>query len=403
VFKQFIREILHGKRNFELKCKPQHFKGNNIFEAEILPMTNFCIRSFFRLGVVLFLFGACSETKTTHDAPGSDLLSSRAKFSIEAERTTIAAGETITFSVAVLDSTLKFDSLQAQVNGSRIGMASTAAATFSWADPNAGMGGQMFKIVAYAQGRETESMSHAFGVRSSKKPVAYSYEIVKSYPHNPQSFTQGLEWAENRLYEGTGLQGKSALMEIDLLSGKTTRSVSLSREQFGEGITHLGDKIYQITWQNRTGFVYNRSDFKQVQTFTYPTDGWGLTHWDNNLLMTDGTQMAYVLNTKDFTRLKQIEVWDDRGPVDNLNELETVGNSVWANRYQTDTLVEFDPKTGQVLGYADLSGLLKETDKAGNEDVLNGIAYHPQEKLFYVTGKNWPKLFAIRLIARKNS
>jgi glutamine cyclotransferase len=353
-------------------------------------------------GAVLLLQAACSEKKPKNGSSEADLLSSRAKFSIETDRSTVAAGDQMTFAVSLLDSALKFDSLQSRINGNRLGMTQKSDSQFKWSDSLAQMGENTFQIIAFLNGKESESMAFSFGVKSPQAPVAYSFEVVKSYPHNPQSFTQGLEWAEGRLYEGTGLNGKSALIEVDPGTGNAIRKISLSPDYFGEGITHLGDKIYQITWQNRVGFVYNRKDFKQIQTFSYPTDGWGLSHWENNLIMTDGSQKAYILNSNDFTRLKQVEVWDHRGPVDNLNELETVGTSIWANRYQTDTLVEFDPKTGRVLGYADLSGLLKESEKTGNEDVLNGIAYNPKDKLFYVTGKNWPKLFAIKLIPKRN-
>lgn len=263
------------------------------------------------------------------------------------------------------------------------------------------MGRHRLDMAARSPNKEKAESSMTFQVRSARLPDAYTYEIVKTFPHDPNSFTQGLEWHQGLLYEGTGLNGKSAIMQVDLLQGKAVKKLELEADYFGEGITILDNRLYQLTWQSRKGFIYQLPDLQKVGEFAYPTDGWGLCKWKADFAMTDGSNQLYFHEKAGFRRTGQVEVWDNQRPVAGLNELETVGNSIWANKYTTDTLVQIDPLTGRVLAYADLTGLLKEADRTGEEDVLNGIAWKAEDGLYYVTGKNWSRLFAIRLVRKK--
>lgn len=240
---------------------------------------------------------------------------------------------------------------------------------------------------------------------NTSKPAmvpAYSYEIVKTYPHDPKAFTQGLEFRDGFLYEGTG--GKegddffSSLRKVDFTTGKVLQKKDLSREFFGEGITILNDKIYQLTWREMTAFVYDLS-FKPLSEFRYSGQGWGLTNDGTNLFMSDGTHVLRVVNPDDFKTVRTIVVNDEKGqPVMQLNELEFVKGEIWANIWQSGWIVRIDPATGKLLGRIDLNALADdEQDKNDDADVLNGIAYDEAGDRLFVTGKMWKRLFEIKV------
>lgn len=229
---------------------------------------------------------------------------------------------------------------------------------------------------------------------SDFRPVSLSYSVLKQFPHEASSFTQGLEFYQGNLYESTGLNGQSKLMLVDLATGAIKKSVSLASQYFGEGITIFRDKIYQLTWTSGVCFRYNM-DFSLDKTFTYHTQGWGLTHTDSTLILSDGTNRLFFL-TPDFRRKGELSVYDNLGPVMNLNELEYVNGYVFANVWQTNRIVQIDLTTGKVVGELSMEAILPRTiDTKAN--VLNGIAYRADEHAFYVTGKNWPTLFKIQL------
>lgn len=229
------------------------------------------------------------------------------------------------------------------------------------------------------------------------QPPVYTYEVINAYPHDPEAFTQGLVFDGETLYEGTGLYGRSSLRRVDLASGQVLQQVALEPDYFGEGITVWGDRIIQLTWQSRRGFVYDKTTFERLSDFTYPTEGWGITHDGRRLIMSDGSATLYLWNPATFTPVDSVDVYDISGPVVRLNELEYINGEVWANIWQTDRIARIDPVTGQVLGWIDLAGLLTPEERAAS-DVLNGIAYMPESDRLFVTGKLWPKLFEIRVV-----
>jgi glutamine cyclotransferase len=226
----------------------------------------------------------------------------------------------------------------------------------------------------------------------------FCYRVVKEYPHDPRAFTQGLVFS-GVLFEGTGLRGRSSVREVDLTSGRVKEIRRLAPSYFGEGITVLNGKIIQLTWQSRIGFVYDEHTFKLLRTFTYPTEGWGLTHDSEHLIMSDGSDTLYFLDPSSYTCVRQVRVQDAAGPVRKLNELEYIKGKVYANVWQTDRIVVIDPDSGRVDAWVDLKGLLQPKDRRRPVDVLNGIAYDPETERIWVTGKLWPKLFEIELIA----
>ena len=234
---------------------------------------------------------------------------------------------------------------------------------------------------------------------SAIAPVA-GYRVVAEYPHDRRAFTQGLVYADDVLYEGTGLNGQSTVRRVDLESGEVLQAVGLSEEYFGEGIAVVDDRIYQLTWTNGVCVVYDRETFEVVKAFGYTTEGWGLTTDGERLIMSDGTNRLYVRDPETFERIDTIDVFDGANAVANLNELEIVDGEIWANIWQTDRIARIDPETGHVTGWIDLAGLLSERDRRHPVDVLNGIAHDPETDRLFVTGKLWPKLFEIEVVPR---
>lgn len=228
----------------------------------------------------------------------------------------------------------------------------------------------------------------------------YDYEILAVYPHDPTAFTQGLVYDNGQLLEGTGRRGQSTLRRVDLATGRVRQQIPLAPDLFGEGITLFQEQIYQLTWQEHTGFVYDAASFALQRQFSYPTEGWGLTHDGRQLIMSDGSSTLYFLDPAGLTITGQVTVFDDQGPVNQLNELEYVQGEVWANVWHTDTIVRIDPATGRVVGRIDLTGLLRDVPANQPVDVLNGIAYDPAGDRLFVTGKLWPHLYEIRLHPR---
>jgi glutamine cyclotransferase len=237
-----------------------------------------------------------------------------------------------------------------------------------------------------------------FSCNSDNIPV-YSYNIVNTYPHDRNAFTEGLVFEDGFLYEGTGLLGNSTLRRVELETGDILQIRELPAQFFGEGITIYGDNIIQLTWKSHIGFVYNKNSFELLQEFNYSTEGWGITHNGTCLIMSDGTSTLHFLDPQTFEEIGQLEVFDDDGPVTKLNELEYVQGEIYANVWQTDRIAIIAPETGRVIGWVDLRGLLTAEDRSEPVDVLNGIAYDAATDRLFVTGKLWPKLFEIQLIS----
>jgi glutamine cyclotransferase len=234
-------------------------------------------------------------------------------------------------------------------------------------------------------------------VSSSAVPV-YTYEIVNTYPHDSKAFTQGLVIHDGIFYESVGIKGESDLRKVEIETGKVLKQKDVSDEYFAEGMTILNDKIYQITWQEFTGFVYDM-DFNQLREFRYQGEGWGLTNDGTNLIMSQGTHVIKFINPENFQTIRTIVVLDEYGkPVMELNELEYIKGEIWANIWQEGVILRIDPANGKILGKIDLDQLDKEQQKAdSNADVLNGIAYDEASDRIFITGKKWKKLFEIKI------
>jgi len=235
----------------------------------------------------------------------------------------------------------------------------------------------------------------------SKNPdssATWTYETVNTFDHDPAAFTQGLVFEDGVLYEGTGLNGQSELRKVELKTGKVLQSHKLPDRFFGEGITIFEDRIIQLTYLSRVGFVYDKNTFEQLEEFKYPTEGWGLTHDGKHLIMSDGTPMIYFLDPRSFARVRKIMVRDQDEAVWWVNELEYIDGEIYANVWPGDRIARIDPETGQIIGWIDCQGLLTAQDKHAEIDVFNGIAHDPATGRLFVTGKCWPKLFEIKLV-----
>jgi glutaminyl-peptide cyclotransferase len=235
---------------------------------------------------------------------------------------------------------------------------------------------------------------------TAAEPPGYTYEVVNVWPHDREAFTEGLVYLGGILLESTGLNGHSTLRKVDLQTGRVLQQVELSSRYFGEGTTVLGDKIYQLTWQNQTGFVYNVDSMALLREFSYTGEGWGLTTDGQSLIMSDGTNQIRFIDPVTFKVTRAISVFSHGEPLKFLNELEYVKGELYANIWQTQSVVRIDPATGRNLGMVDFSGLPLPANFDRITNVLNGIAYDAAGDRLFVTGKNWPNLFEVRLKPR---
>ena len=230
-----------------------------------------------------------------------------------------------------------------------------------------------------------------------------SYRVVHTYPHDAMAFTQGLVFVNGMLYESTGLRGQSSLRMVDLASGRVLQKHDLAAKYFGEGLTDWKDQLIQLTWQSHLGFVYDTFSFRTVRTFTYPWEGWGLTHDSRHLILSDGTSVLHLLDPSTFKPVGKIQVTANGQPVLNLNELEYIHGEIYANIWETNRIARISPTTGKVIEWIDLSGLRPPSVQQNDNAVLNGIAYDSQHDRLYVTGKLWPTLYEIKLIPTANA
>lgn len=241
-------------------------------------------------------------------------------------------------------------------------------------------------------------MLMAFQATSTSVPTL-GYRIVRAYPHDRDAFTQGLQYLDGVLYEGTGLVGRSSIRRVALETGRVEQKRNVPAPYFGEGITVWKNDLIELTWQSHVAFVYDRATFAPKKQFSYPGEGWGLTHDGANLIMSDGTDELRVLDPVTFAEKRRIKVTAAGAPLRNLNEIEVVKGEIFANVWQTDYLARISPATGKVSAYVDLRGLLSPEERAGT-DVLNGVAYDAEHDRLFITGKLWPKLFEIKVIER---
>ena len=294
----------------------------------------------------------------------------------------------------------KIDSAHLFFNQQQIATLDSATREYVFKIPKEKCGTNTLKVIAFHPNNKCGVATQTFIVKPDKAPKSLSYQLIKTYKHDTDASTQGLVYIDGIIYEGTGIKGHSSLRKIDLESNKTLATLGLDNQYFGEGITVYKDKIYQLTWTSQKAFVYDLASFTLLTTFDYAMrEGWGLTTMNDKLAMSDGSHNLYHLDPELFSVIKTVEVYDNKGPVVHLNELEYINGYIWANEWLTDRIVVIDPQSGEVVQELLLPNLLTAAEKAKldqNDDVLNGIAYNEKKGTIYVTGKHWPKLFEIK-------
>lgn len=306
-------------------------------------------------------------------------------------------GDKVYVSLEKINTDNKVDSIVFDSYGTKYNNSLTAE-SFSWDTKDLKAGRNKLKIAAYSKGNKIDSYTLNLRFKSDIVPEKYQCKIVKTYDHSTNDYTQGLIYEDGIMYEGTGQHGKSVLKKIDFKTGNLIAELSLPQEYFGEGVTIYKDKIIQLTWRSRKGFVYDKKTFKLINTLDYPTQGWGLTNDDKRLIMSDGSETIHFLDPEYFSEIGKQEIFNHEGAIESLNELELIDGLVYANVYQTNTIVAFDPETGKVLKEIDCSNVVPEGFEDEYDLVLNGIAYDKAGDRIFITGKRWPKLYEVKFI-----
>jgi len=355
----------------------------------------------FAFPVLVFAFAACGNRNgiTANQLPEKRSLPKVTTLLNPAEGLKLHTGDSVVVELAVPDTVL-VDSVEVFINGKKektiAGTLLTEIPTVSMSTGKAGI-----RTRVYLSNGQMETHSRQVILLSDIVPVEYGYRVVNVYPHDVRAYTQGLEYEDGVLYEGTGQKNESSLRKVRLETGEILKIRNLDGDIFGEGITIFGNRIYQLTYKSQMGFVYDKNTFEEIQKIYYQNrEGWGLSHNKEELIMSDGTNIIYFIDPELFTVNRQIEVYTDKRADDSLNELEYINGRIWANRYYTDEIVIIDPATGKVEGRINLKGILPVSDRKPTTDVLNGIAWDREGDRIFVTGKYWPKLFEIRIFEK---
>ncbi|MGK7393514.1 MAG: glutaminyl-peptide cyclotransferase [Candidatus Cyclobacteriaceae bacterium M3_2C_046] len=357
---------------------------------------------FILLAVGLFM--SCQEGKKSTKRSKEEMVFYNPKSKITSpDKNRFSAGDTITITVESTDTATEIDSVQIYVNSQYLTTISQSPFSYDLNTNELAVGNLHIRTVTFNQDQSQDISRSSVVLTSDIEPVQYTYRVVQSFPHDPEAFTQGLVFDGSYLYEGTGQKGESSLRQIDLPSGEIVKIEYLDTDFFGEGITIYQNKIIQLTWKSRVGFVYDLTTFDLQKKFNYPTEGWGITTVEDHLIMSDGTATLYRLDPQSYNEIGRFEVYDQNGPVSDLNELEFIDGMIYANVFQTDQIAIIDPVTGKVTGMINLEGLLEEQLVNNRTDVLNGIAYDQRQNRILVTGKWWPRIYHIQLVPLETS
>lgn len=319
-----------------------------------------------------------------------------AKLQSPEKGTKYTLGEQIPVSVSWKD-TVQLDSAKVFFRGKEIG-AFSASESFLIETMGSLPGTAGVRVKLHFSNGTSETCSTQITLNSDVIPKQYRYRMVNTYPHDVGAYTQGLQFHEGWIYEGTGNPNQSTLRKVRFEDGEVVQIRNNASEIFGEGITIYNGRIYQLTYKAQVCYIYDLNTLEEIQKVYYQNkEGWGLTNNGNELIMSDGTHVIYFMDPELFTVNRQIEVYDHKGPVSDLNELEYIKGKIYANRYYTDEIVIIDPDNGKVEGRADLKGILPVKERKPSTNVLNGIAWDPDTDRLFVTGKYWPKLYEIKI------
>lgn len=359
----------------------------------------------FAMSVVILT--ACEEDAPVRSLDRPSLGTKQPTLKVEKNADRLTYGDTLFIRVMPEDTALKFSDVRVALAAAagRV-LASSDDGVFRLSTRHTGGGEVKLRIDAeFTDGQKSMRYQDVW-VTAADPPLQWRFETVRTYPHEKSAFTQGLLFHKGYLYEGTGNLGESRIREVDLTTGEAVRERENRSDIFGEGITIFDGKVYQLTYKNGQGFIYNLEDFEQIDSFVYNTytgEGWGLTHNDTALIASDGSAYLHYFDPETMTETGRVRVFDDRGSVTRLNELEYRGGLIYANIYGTFEIVAADAETGRVINRYNARDVLKRADMTAGMDVLNGIAVNPLNGNLLITGKYWKKLYEVRPVPAADS
>ncbi|MBN1951427.1 MAG: glutaminyl-peptide cyclotransferase [Bacteroidales bacterium] len=366
-----------------------------------MKVFRFAAHNLILLTVYLSIIGSTNSCDS--DKPGNtpkDAKTEKTKkvFTLDSpgNKSRVDLGSPVTFSFSSKDS-IAVDSVLVYCNGELL--LSEKTAVFTTDELTREVGLKNYRIRIHYPDGKVQNLSTELRIFAAKEPQAYPYKVLRTIPHDEKDYTQGYFYLDAYLYESTGQKGHSRLIKTDPASGKVLMEHRLDAQYFGEGLTSIGNKIYQLTWLSKKGFVYNLETFELESEFKLTTnEGWGLTTDGKDLILSDGSARLYFYDPDGFVEKRQLFVANNQQLVRNLNELEYRNGAVWANILYNPVIIKIDIQTGAVLGRVDLSGLFPKNLPEDGDHVLNGIAYNPDNDSFFVTGKYWPIAYEIRII-----
>ncbi|MBZ9729432.1 glutaminyl-peptide cyclotransferase [Salegentibacter sp. JZCK2] len=355
-------------------------------------MNKFKFLSLLILGFLFFSCGSNSDKKTSYF-----------KLKTVENKTEFKLGETIEGSIENLKNR-QIDSIQLYFQQKYL-QTLKAETSFSVALENTKLGRQKLEAIVFSEG-ETDTISDNLKIYNNQAPKAYTYKVIKEYPHDGEAYTQGLEFHQDTLYESTGQYGNSSLRKLNLETGEVLNKINLEDTYFGEGLTILDNKLYLLTWREKEGLIYNLDTFEQTGTFSYnqSKEGWGLCNDGEKLYKSDGTEKIWILDAETLAEKDFIQMTTNSSIKEKFNELEWVEGKIYANTYQRPSIAIINPVNGAIEGVIDFRGLRERLTNLPDLDtqnhVLNGIAYNQDTKKLYVTGKNWDKIFEVEIIEK---
>lgn len=362
---------------------------------QIYTIRTLVIFSFLSICQLFMGCGGRTGQGTDNTAP-QNKLHTAVSWQFPRRDTTLRLGESLTLAFNLSDSQ-HYDSLTLSMGNEKARRIEDR--NFTVNTDSLSVGQHIFRLFTWYNGRQV-NVARRITLLASHPPEKFTYNVVQTFPHNTDAYTQGLLFHNNFLYESTGQRGESSLRQVQLKTGEVLKRHHLEPHYFAEGLALHDGKLFQLTWTSQTAFVYDLETFELERTHTYGTQGWGLASNGKHLYMSDGTEKIYVRDPNSFEVIRTFQVYNENGPQRNLNELEFIDGLLYANIYMTDLIVAFDPQSGEVIREIDLTGILPRHERTVHTDVLNGIAYDPTTGTIYVTGKYWPKLYQIQLHKR---
>ncbi len=347
--------------------------------------------------LLILLLSCCRKNAPVHNAPESKVRPSITSVTSPKNGTIITCGDSVKISLSPPIAGNKVDSVVVTAGKNPV-LRLKGKTTGYWHSGKNKVGQVTLKIQVYYNDSLQESHAASLVILSDVVPQKYTYRVISQYPHDADAYTQGLIYENGKLFESTGLEEKSSLRIVNISTGKPEKLMPLAKEFFGEGIALFKDQIYQVTYKSQVGFVYDKNTLEQIRSFDYQIrEGWGLTTDGQYLVMSDGSSQLYFIEPEFFTQVDKIDVFDNKGMIPSLNELEFIRGKILANVYGESYIVVIDPGSGKVLGKLDLQALMPKGSAGDLNQVLNGIAYNSLTGHLYVTGKHWPVLYEIDL------